>query len=381
MTGLDICAEQGFSRFAGKKIGLVCHQASVDSSYVHILDRMLPLHQAGQLTVQAVFGPQHGIWGHTQDNMIEWEGYEDPRTGLRFYSLYGEHREPTAAMLDGIDELVIDLQDVGARYYTFLWTTALCIKACGDLGIPVTILDRPNPIGKAMEGPGLDPAFASFVGLYPLPVRHGLTLGEAALFLRDKYLPSANVDVVWSSGDGEFPWAMPSPNMPTKDTALVYPGMCLFEGTKLSEGRGTTKPFEIFGAPFIDGWKLAESLNTQGLEGVAYRPVQYLPTFQKHAGTVCQGCCIHVTDPETFRPVLAATVVLATIRKFWQEEFQWQDPPYEYEYEKLPIDILAGGTGLRELVDSGASAATIRAWIDSNGLALQQEVAGARRAH
>ena len=378
-TGLDSCVANRFSRFAGKKIGLVCHQASVDSSYVHILDRLMPLHRSGELTVQAVFGPQHGIWGHTQDNMVEWEGYTDPRTGLRFYSLYGEHREPSAAMLHSIDELVIDLQDVGARYYTFIWTTALCMKACAEHGIPVTVLDRPNPIGRATEGPGHDPAFASFVGLHPLPVRHGLSIGEIALYLRDRHYPGCQLGVEWSHGEGEFPWAMPSPNMPTRETALVYPGMCLLEGTELSEGRGTTKPFEIFGAPFIDGWELADHLRGQDLEGVVFRPVQFLPTFQKHAGTVCQGCCIHVTNPATFRPVLSAVSVLAAVRRLWPDDFAWQNPPYEYEYKKLPIDILAGGPGLRGLVDRCASRQEIQDWIDEDGGTLVAKTSEWRR--
>ena len=364
LTGLDRCVADGFASLTGKVVGLVCHQASVASDCVHILDHLLPHHRSGKLRIQAVFGPQHGIWGHTQDNMVEWEGYDDPRTGLRFYSLYGEHRKPTVAMLEGIDVLVFDVQDVGARYYTFIWTLALCLEACREAGVPVLVLDRPNPIdGVTVEGPGADPAFASFVGLYPLPVRHGMTVGEVGRYLVEKHLPGAQIDVVetvgWDRRDRfaatGLPWALPSPNMPTPDTALVYPGQCLLEGTRLSEGRGTTRPFEMFGAPFIEGWRLAEELGRCGLRGAVFRPIQYQPTFQKHAGQVCQGCFIHVTDPEAFRPVRTSVAILHTIARLWPEDFKWLDPPYEYEHRLMPIDILWGGSLLRESIDAGQS--------------------------
>ncbi|MBX3112209.1 MAG: DUF1343 domain-containing protein, partial [Fimbriimonadaceae bacterium] len=302
------------------------------------------------------------------DNMIEWEGYTDPRTGLRFYSLYGEHRKPTPAMLEGVDVLVYDVQEVGARYYTFIWTLALCLEACREAGVPVLVLDRPNPIdGVTVEGPGADPAYASFVGLYPLPVRHGMTVGEVGRLLVERYIPGAEIDVVETDGWDRrdlfpatgLPWALPSPNMPTPDTALVYPGQCLLEGTKLSEGRGTTRPFEIFGAPYIDGWRLAEELNATGLGGVVFRPVQFQPTFQKHKGEVCQGCFIHVSDPGTFQPVRATVALLHTVRRLWPDAFAWQDPPYEYEHTLMPVDILWGGPWLREGVDAGTPLATL----------------------
>lgn len=360
-TGLSRL-DSGRVRLPGHRIGLVCNQATIDDRAVHILDALLPLHREGLFEIAAVFGPQHGIWGHTQDNMIEWEGYLDPRTGIPFHSLYGEHREPTDAMLEGIDLLVVDLPDIGTRYYTFLWTLALCMKACERLGTPVLVLDRPNPIGgHIVDGTVLDPAFESFVGLYPLPMRHGMTLGEFAGYMRAIYFPKCRLEVVevegwdrrqWFDETGLF-WAMPSPNMPSLETALVYPGMCLIEGTRLSEGRGTTRPFEIFGAPYIDGWSLADKLNAAKLPGVVFRPIQFQPTFQKYAGEVCEGCFIHVTDRERYPSVLVAVAVLRQVVEDYRRDFRWLDPPYEYEYEKMPIDILAGNSWLREAIEVG----------------------------
>lgn len=364
LLGLDRAIRDDFARWRGKRIGLVCNQASVAADYRHILDHILPRHADGTLTIQAVFGPQHGIWGQTQDNMIEWEGYRDARTGLTFHSLYGQHREPTDAMLEGVEELVIDLADVGSRYYTFIWTMALCLKACERNGIPVTILDRPNPIdGVTVEGPVLEWDYASFVGLYPLPIRHGMTMGEVARHLRETEFPGVELSVVECEGwdrslyldETNFPWAMPSPNMPTVDTAVVYPGMCLMEGTNVSEGRGTTRPFEIFGAPFIDGWRLSERLNEQGLPGVYFRPYQFLPTFQKHAGQTCQGSFIHVRDRRQFRPFLTGCVILQTLYHLYPDQFAWNDPPYEYEDRLLPIDILLGNGELRIEIEEGSN--------------------------
>lgn len=381
LTGLDVCVREGFARFAGKSIAVVCHQASIARDCRHLLDHMLPFHEAGALKNAACFGPQHGIWGHTQDNMIEWEGYTDPKTGLPFCSLYGEHRKPSAAMLAGVDELIFDVQDVGARYYTFIWTLAHCMEACAELGIPVTIFDRPNPIGgDRVEGPGHDMAFKSFVGLYSLPVRHGMTVGEIGLYLRDKYIPGCEVNVVAMEGwqramrfrHTGLHWGMPSPNMPGEATALVYPGQCLVEGTKLSEGRGTTRPFEFFGAPFIDAWELCDAVNGLGLEGVLLRPVHFEPTFQKWKGEICGGGFIHVLDEDAFEPVLTTMAILGEVRRLYGEKFEWQDGPYEYEYEKLAIDILAGGTGVREMVDRGALVGEMRDWIDESSARLRR---------
>ena len=374
-TGLDVLASENFRSLKGKTVGVVCHQASVAHDLEHILDKLLPLHQAGELRIGAVFGPQHGIWGHTQDNMIEWEGYVDSRTGLRFFSLYGEHREPTEKMLEGIDTLIVDVQDVGARYYTFIWTLANCMKACEPLGVKVLVLDRPNPIsGDQFEGPGADQAFKSFVGLHPLPVRHGMTIGEIALYLKDTYYPKSNLEIVamkrwnpcWMFSQTGLKWAMPSPNMPSEETATVYPGQCLLEGTKLSEGRGTTRPFEMFGAPYIDGWELCDAMNQLDLPGAFFRPIQFLPTFQKFGGEVCQGAYLHVTDRKDFHSVKTTVALLHTIRRLYGSQFEWQNPPYEYEYDLMPIDILWGGSQLREWVDEQIEPQKIWDFIDES---------------
>jgi uncharacterized protein YbbC (DUF1343 family) len=361
LTGLDVLAAEGFERLRGRSIGLVCNQASVTSDFRHALELLLPLHKEGTLHLASVMGPQHGLFGHTQDNMIEWEGRLDSRTGLAIHSLYGEHREPTDVMLDAVSSLVIDIFDVGARYYTFIWTLSLCIKACERKGIPIMVLDRPNPIGGLqVEGTVLDPNFASFVGLHPLPTRHGLTAGEIAAYVKDSFYPAAQLEVVeiteWARGEyldeTTAPWAMPSPNMPTVDTAVVYPGGCLLEGTNVSEGRGTTHPFEIFGASWIDGWKLADSLNDLKLPGAFFRPIQYQPTFHKYAGEICEGCFVHVLDRRAFQPVLTYVAILQEIRRQGGVRLKWNDPPYEYEAVKLPIDILAGNEWLREDIDA-----------------------------
>ncbi|NNC90431.1 MAG: DUF1343 domain-containing protein [Akkermansiaceae bacterium] len=310
------------------------------------------LEQFGGIDLVALFGPQHGFTATTQDNMVEWRGFTHPRLGIPVHSLYGEHREPTPAMLEGLEALVVDLVDVGARYYTFVWTLFLCMKACETAGVPVIVCDRPNPInGVTVEGEPQDPAYLSFVGLRPLPVRHGRTIGELARMFRDEDFPGCRLEVLpmrgwdremWQDDTG-LPWVLPSPNMPTLDTATVYPGMCLLEGTNLSEGRGTTRPFELFGAPWIDREALASRLNALGLPGAWFRKASFEPTFQKCAGAVCHGAQLHVTNRGEFLPVRTGIEIIRVVRDLWPEEFAWKQPPYEYEYEKLPIEILAGG--------------------------------------
>jgi uncharacterized protein YbbC (DUF1343 family) len=293
--------------------------------------------------------------------MIEWEGGDYRADQIPIFSLYGEHREPTPAMLEGVEILVIDLQDVGARYYTFIWTMALCIKACEAKGIEVLVLDRPNPIGgQVVEGTVLDPSFASFVGLYPFPIRHGLTMAEIAASLVDRFFPKAKVSNVLMSGwhreayfdETDAPWAIPSPNMPIVQTAVVYPGACLLEGTNVSEGRGTTRPFETFGAPYLLGHSFCEALNVLQLPGTWFRPIQFEPTFQKHARTLCEGAFLHVTDRATFAPVLTYVAIIQAAIRCSSGKFAWNPPPYEYETIKLPIDILAGNSWLREDIEN-----------------------------
>ncbi len=358
-SGLELIEADEFRPLAGQRVGLLVHPASVVRRLTHAARIM---HAASEFELVALFGPQHGIRGETQDNMVEWDGFTDRDTGLVNYSLYGDTRQPTTEMLSGLDTLVIDLQDVGARYYTFTWTMLLCLEACAAAGKRVVVLDRPNPLGgEVREGAVLDMDYQSFVGLGPIPTRHGLTMGELAVYFQRQFELDVELDVVWMRGwrrrhwfdQTGLPWVMPSPNMPTLDTAVVYPGFCLLEGTQLSEGRGTTRPFEIFGAPFIDPLRLTARLAEYTLPGVVFRPLHFEPTFQKHAGRLCGGAQMHVTDRAAFRSVLTAVVVLATVRELWPADFRWLEPPYEYETSKPPIDILAGGTWLRDGVDAG----------------------------
>ncbi len=331
-------------------LGAVLHPASVSAHLVHASE-ILKSHDGDLFRLKALFGPQHGYLGQTQDNMIEWRGFNHPRWGIPVYSLYGDHREPTPEMLQGLDALLVDLQDVGARYYTFIWTLYLCMKACERAKIPVIVLDRPNPIGNAVEGPALNPAYASFVGLHSIPVRHGKTLGELARLFQAEAFPNCDVKVLPMEGhdpEGFFeasglPWVLPSPNIPTVDTAVVYPGMCLLEATNVSEGRGTTRPFEIFGAPWIDARDLCARLNAENLPGVFFREAHFQPTFHKFSGQLCGGAQIHVRDRRTFQPFRAAVTLLNHVRRDYPETFRWKEPPYEYEYHKLPIEILIGG--------------------------------------
>ena len=358
-TGLDRLGDSGFSLLQGKRTGLLVHPASVDARLRHAVDLAA---DSAAVDLRALFGPQHGILGQTQDNMIEWEGSTDRRTGVPVHSLYGRHRKPTPEMLADLDVLVIDLQDVGARYYTFIWTMLLCLETCAAAGVQVVVLDRPNPLGgTAVAGNVLDPGYSSFVGLAPLPMRHGLTVGELAVLFAGDLDPAPDLQVVWMEGwrremffpDTGLPWVLPSPNMPTWDTALVYPGGCLLEGTTLSEGRGTTRPFEIFGAPGIDGHRLASLLEGLDFPGVRFRPLHFEPTFHKHAGSICGGVQVHVTDRRVFESTKVYTAAVAVIRQEWPQALAWKEPPYEYETEKLPIDILAGGTNWRRQVEKG----------------------------
>ena len=353
----------------GKRVGLVCNPASVDARLRHIADRFAEHPQA---PLAALFGPQHGFRSDVQDNMIETRHGQDEVRRVPVYSLYSETREPTAEMLAGLDALVIDLQDVGSRIYTFIYTMANCLIAAKKHGVKAIVCDRPNPIGGiAVEGPMLVAGYESFVGQYPIPMRHGMTIGELARLFNGAFGIGADLEVVAMEGwrrDMYFeatglPWVMPSPNMPTVDTAVVYPGSVLFEGTNVSEGRGTTRPFELVGAPWAMAERFAADMNHAGLTGVFFRPVVFEPTFQKHARTACGGVQMHVTDRPAFRPVEAGVALLAAFRAADPDRFKWRDPPYEYEAEKMPIDILAGSSALREQIEGGASARDIaRSW-------------------
>jgi uncharacterized protein YbbC (DUF1343 family) len=357
--GLDLIRKNWPRILQGSRIGLLVHPASVNKKLEHAVALF---RKSKNFTLSALFGPQHGIRGETQDNMIEWKDFIDRRTGLPVFSLYGHARKPDSHMLRDIDVFVIDVQDVGSRYYTFIWTMELCMQACLERNKSIVILDRPNPIGgHGVEGPVLEMDFSSFVGQRPMPVRHGMTIGEIACYLRNEFYPLLDLHIIsmrnwrrkmWFDNTG-LPWVMPSPNMPALDTATVYPGMCLLEGTNISEGRGTTRPFEIFGAPFIDPDELLTRLNAFRLPGVVFRPMYFQPTFQKYAGKLCGGAQIHVINRTKFRPFKTGVAILKRIHDLYPDEFRWKQPPYEYETLKMPIDILAGTDRLRRDIEKG----------------------------
>jgi uncharacterized protein YbbC (DUF1343 family) len=377
--GLDECAANPPAVLCGGRVGLLMNQASVDSRFRYAFD---VLAESKAVRLGAIFSPQHGLWGEEQANMIETpHGRHPPLAGVPFYSLYSETRRPTAEMLRGLDALVIDLQDVGTRIYTYIWTVTHCLEACAAQGLPVVILDRPNPLGGVViEGPPLDPEYASFVGRAPIPMRHALTIGELASHLNSSMHVSADLTVVPMGGwrrDMLWPetgltWVPPSPNLPTFASALVYPGQVLLEGTNLSEGRGTTTPFEIVGAPFIEPFRLADALNEQvssapadagtrtraacdtraGLAGAVFRPIRFRPTFDKWAGESFGGVFLHVTDARSFRPYATTLHILAAVKRLWPREFAWRPPSYEYESVHMPIDILSGSSQLREWLDA-----------------------------
>jgi uncharacterized protein YbbC (DUF1343 family) len=354
---------------AGQRVGLVCNPASVDARFVHTADLV-----AGtpDITFAALFGPQHGFRSDVQDNMIETSHARDARRRVPVFSLYSETREPTAEMLRNVDVLVVDLQDVGTRVYTYVYTMANCMRAAARHGVRVVVCDRPNPVGGVdVEGPLLDPRWTSFVGQFPIPLRHGMTIGELARLFNDEFGVGCALDVVPLEGwrrdmyfdQTALPWVIPSPNIPTLDTAVVYPGAVIVEGTMLSEGRGTTRPFELIGGPWIDGERLADDMNARGLPGVHFRAVFFEPTFQKHARQTCGGCQIHVLDRRAFKPVRTAVELLDGFRSQSPNEFAWKNPPYEYEQEKQPIDVLWGSPRLRETIETGRGvAAFVNSW-------------------
>ena len=343
------------SSLDGRRLGIVCNPASVDTQLRHVIDRLTA---TPKTRLAAIFGPQHGFRSDLQENMIETAHATDELRRVPVYSLYSETREPTAKMLEGLDVLVIDLQDVGTRIYTFIYTMAYCLVAARKHGVKVVVCDRPNPIGGAVEGPMLEPGYESFVGLYAIPMRHGMTIGELARLFNEHFGIGADLEVVTMTGwtrdmyhdTARAPWVMPSPNMPTLDSAIVYPGTVLFEGTSVSEGRGTTRPFELLGAPGVVAERFVDALNRRGLPGVYFRPAVFEPTFHKHAKMTCGGCQVHVIDREAFRSVLTGVALTAAFREA-DPAFAWRPPPYEYETVKLPFDILAGSSRLREHIE------------------------------
>lgn len=366
--GLERLLDDRIAVLKDARIGLVCNQASVDHSLRHAADVLFD-HPAINLTT--LFGPQHGIRGDVQDNMIETGHARDRRTGLPIYSLYSETREPTDEMLNDLDVIVVDLQGVGCRIYTFAYTMANCMRVAARLGKKVVVCDRPNPIGgEKVAGNVTEAGHESFVGQYLLPTRHGMTMGELARLFNEHFGIGCEMEVVelagWSRnlwyGDTDGPWVMPSPNIPTPDSCKVFPGTVHLEGTQMSEGRGTTRPFELVGAPYIQADQYASELMKLNLPGVLFRASVFMPTFQKHGGKACGGVQIHVTDREAFEPVQTGVAIVKTAYDMYPNDFRWKDPPYEYEYTRNPFDVISGTTKLREQIERGDS---LEAIVDS----------------
>ncbi|MEP6925093.1 MAG: DUF1343 domain-containing protein [Pyrinomonadaceae bacterium] len=355
-------------RFGTERIGLLCNQASVNHNFEHAADL---LQKSNNFNLTTLFGPQHGIRGDVQDNMIETGHSVDSVTRIPIYSLYSETREPTAEMLQNIDVLVCDMFDVGCRVYTFIYTIANCMRAAGRLGKKVVVCDRPNPVnGNAVEGNLLNSSFASFVGQFPIPMRHGLTVGELALMFQKEFKIECELEIVKMQGwqrdlwfdETDAPWVMPSPNMPTIETAAVFPGTVMLEGTQISEGRGTTRPFEIVGAPYINAQDLAASLNRLELPGALFRPNNFMPTFQKHAQKPCGGVQIQVINRHIFKPFLTGVALVQAIYQMYPDDFAWKTTPYEYVYERNPFDVINGTSRLREMIEQKIDLFEIELW-------------------
>lgn len=372
LSGLDVLVRDNFRSLRGKRIGLITHPAAVDRELRHVVDLLL---HAPNLELVALFGPEHGLWGTAQD-LIRVSGAEVANDSIRVFSLYGDtfdSLKPTPAQMQGIDALVIDLQDVGSRYYTFQATMLLCMQAASEIGLPVWVLDRPNPLGgDAVEGPTIAPGFESFVGIHPIAIRHGMTIGELARLYHAELNLRCELNVVacegWrrrmTFGATGLPWIMPSPNMPTLDTAAVYPGQCLLEGTNLSEGRGTTRPFELCGAPGVDSRALADRLNSEQWPGVRFRPVWYQPTFHKHAGLICGGVQFHVLDHAIFQPVRVGAAILIALREAARSTFDWRRTTYEFVSDRLAIDLLFGSSRERLAIEAGINARSVsNSWV------------------
>ena len=370
--GLENFIDSAKSFPADSRAAFLTHQAAVDNRGITSLER---IRRAFPELVQAVWSPQHGFYGDRQANMIASKDFSDPLSGLPVYSLYGEQRQPTLKMFSEVDLVLVDLVDIGCRVYTYIWTLYLLLKAAAEAGVKVVILDRPNPIGgEEIEGnlPRFD--HSSFVGLYPLPMRHGLTIGELALYFKDYAGIDVELDIIEMTGcqrnfyfnkTGLF-WVLPSPNMPTLKTALVYPGQVLLEGTNLSEGRGTTLPFELCGAPFIDPRAILSEIDQQSVNGLFLRPTWFTPTFDKWSGELCGGFQLHVVDLKKFSPYRFTLALLKAVIRLYPDNFSWLAPPYEYEYEKLPIDILTGDPAIRQTLENDGNLDFLQeSWGDS----------------
>jgi uncharacterized protein YbbC (DUF1343 family) len=357
-TGLEHLLADPPAWIRGRRLGLLCNPASVDRRFHHARDRLTHRFPGA---LRALFSPQHGFFAEKQDNMIESADVTDPVLGIPVFSLYGATRIPQAEMFDDIDCLLVDLQDAGTRVYTFIYTLSYCMETARNCGKQVVVLDRPNPVGgAAVEGNLLNPDYSSFVGRFPIPMRHGLTIAELARLFNTRFGIGCDLDVVPMAGwkrammfvDTGLPWVAPSPNLPTPAAAMVYPGQVLWEGTNVSEGRGTTQPFELFGAPYFDGSRRRAELHPVPLHGAILRPVAFEPTSNKWQGRCCHGFQIHVTDPARYAPYAATLHLLQAAIRHYPQEFAWRPPPYEYEYEKWPIDLLIGDSSIRQRVEN-----------------------------
>lgn len=364
--GIDMLQDHAGRRLRNRRLGLLSNQASLDR---HLTPSKEALARGFPGQVKALFGPQHGHGGEDQDNMVETGHSRDPELNVPVFSLYSETREPNQGMFDLVDTLIVDLQDVGTRVYTFATTVLNCLKAASLLGKEVLILDRPNPIGgEILEGAVLKPELYSFVGPFRFPMRHGLTMGEMALIFDRVFSLGSNLEVVAMKGwrrsslwpETGLRWVMPSPNMPVFETSQVYPGQVIWEGTNLSEGRGTCRPFEMFGAPFLDQRALRARLPAEALAGCRLQEVTFRPTFHKWQGELCRGFMIHVTDPLLFRPYFFSIAMLSAVGLCHGDRFRWKEPPYEYEPEKMPIDLILGDRSLREGIERGTDPAELR---------------------
>lgn len=359
--GIDELCRSKPEYLRGKRLGLLANQSSTDRFYTHSRDRILESFP-GQLV--SLFSPQHGFFSEKQDNMIESDHGLDAATGLPVYSLYGETRKPHAHMFADIDVLLVDLIDVGTRVYTFIWTVVHCLETAAATGVRVLVLDRPNPIGgHLVEGNPLKDDCTSFVGRCAIPMRHGMTLGELALFCNREMQIDAELDVMPMSGWQRhlmfpatgLPWIFPSPNMPSFQTALVYPGQVMWEGTNISEGRGTTLPFELFGAPFLSHQAVLDTISATPLPGCRLRPLFFEPTSGKWAGQTCCGFHLHVTDAEQFLPYRTSLTLVQALLQLYPGQFAYKEPPYEYEFERLPMDLILGDRAIRTGLEQGIS--------------------------
>ncbi|MFZ5568917.1 MAG: exo-beta-N-acetylmuramidase NamZ family protein [Thermodesulfobacteriota bacterium] len=364
-TGLEHFIDSPPGWISGKRIGLLCNPASVDRRFRHARD-LIAERFPGQLT--ALFAPQHGFFAEKQDNMVESEDTTDPHWNIPIFSLYGKTRVPTKKMFDAIDMLLVDIQDAGTRVYTFIYTLSYCLEVAREQGKTVVVLDRPNPLGGvAVEGNCLRSDCASFVGRYPIPMRHGLTIGEIAQLFNEHYGIQCDLSVFpmlgWKRSmlfpETGLPWVPPSPNLPTPASALVYPGQVLWEGTNVSEGRGTTQPFELFGAPFIRPERLVRELADEPLEGVVLRPVIFEPTSNKWSGKSCFGFQLHVVDSDAYRPYATSLKLLKATIRLHGDSFRWKSPPYEYEFNRWPIDLIIGDKDVRRRIEQGESIETM----------------------